>query len=50
MTIKKIIAHLNKGEKFYGDNYDILHQKVVFILTVQEVIKPLNKYHKWNTK
>lgn len=36
----QIIVNLNKGEKFNGDNFNIWHQNVVFIL--EEVIKALN--------
>ena len=39
---KTIVADLNKGEKLIGDNYDIWHRKVQFILKEQEVLETLN--------
>lgn len=42
MATKKIIANLNKVEKFNDDNFDIWHRKVVFILENQEVVEALN--------
>ena len=29
---KNIVAELNKGEKLNGDNYDISHRKIQYIL------------------
>lgn len=41
MVAKQIIADLNKGNKLTGDNYDIWHRKVQFLLEVQEVLETL---------
>ena len=38
---KNIIADLNKGDKLDGDNYDIWHRKVQFILEEQELTEVL---------
>ena len=42
MATKQIIADFNKGEKLNGENYDIWHRKVVFILEDQEVSEALH--------
>ena len=42
MALKTIVADLNKGEKLNGDNYDIWHRKVQYILEEQEVLETLN--------
>ncbi|XP_015381204.1 uncharacterized protein LOC107174654 [Citrus sinensis] len=39
---KNIVAELNKGEKLNGDNYDIWHRKIQYILEEQEILKALN--------
>ena len=39
---KNIIEELNKGEKHSGDNYEIWHQKVRYILEEQEALEILN--------
>ena len=41
-AFKTIMAGLNKGEKLNGDNYDIWHQKVQYILEEQDVLETLN--------
>ena len=41
-TTKNIIAELNKGEKLNGDNYEIWHYKVQYILEEQEALETLN--------
>ena len=38
---KNIVAELNKGEKLNGDNYDIWHQKVQYVLEEQETLETL---------
>ncbi|OMO72888.1 hypothetical protein COLO4_27409 [Corchorus olitorius] len=42
MAAKNIIADLNKGEKLNGDNYNIWHWKVQYILEEQQVLEILN--------
>ena len=39
---KNIVAKLNKGEKLNGDNYDIWHRKIQYILEEQETLEALN--------
>ena len=41
MASKTIVADLNKGEKLNGDNFDIWHRKVQYILEEQEVLETL---------
>ncbi|KAK2971566.1 hypothetical protein RJ640_017935 [Escallonia rubra] len=41
MASKQIVADLNKGEKLDGDNYDIWHRKVQYMLDEQEVLETL---------
>ena len=43
MASKNIVADLNKGEKLNGDNYDIWHYKIQYILDKQEVMKTLTQ-------
>ena len=38
MASKNIIADLNKGEKLGGDNYDIWHRKIRYVLNKQVVL------------
>ena len=40
---KNIITDLNKGEKLDGDNYDIWHCKIQYILNEQEVMENLTQ-------
>ena len=42
IATKNIIAELNKGEKLNGDNYEIWHRKVQYILEEQEALETLN--------
>ena len=42
MASKSIVADLNKGEKLDGDNYDIWHRKIQYILDEQEVLETFN--------
>jgi len=37
-----IVVDLNKGEKLNGDNYDIWHQKIQYILEEQDVLETFN--------
>lgn len=37
MASKNIVADLNKGEKLNGDNFDIWHRKIQYVLNEQEV-------------
>ena len=39
---KAIIVNLNKGEKLNGDNFDIWHRKVTFIIKDQEATEALH--------
>ena len=39
---KNIITELNKGKKLNGDNYEIWHCKVGYILEEQEAFATLN--------
>ncbi|KAK2969902.1 hypothetical protein RJ640_009848 [Escallonia rubra] len=66
MATKNVIADLVKGEKLNGDNYDIWHKKMKFMLNEQELEEHLTKemvapteaqplrdhtaYQKWNKK
>ena len=43
MASKSIIADLNKGEKLDGDNYDIWHRKIQYVLDEQEVLETLTQ-------
>ena len=43
MASKSIVADLNKGEKLDGDNYDIWHRKIQYILDEQEVLETLTQ-------
>ena len=42
MTSKNIIADLNKGEKLNGDNYNIWHLKIQYVLEEQEILETIN--------
>ncbi|KAK2966240.1 hypothetical protein RJ640_008223 [Escallonia rubra] len=66
MATKNVIADLVKGEKLNGDNYDVWHKKMKFMLNEQELEEHLTKemvapteaqplrdhtaYQKWNQK
>ena len=39
MATKSIIANLNKCEKLDGDNYDIQHRKIQYLLNEQEFLE-----------
>ena len=41
MAFKNIVADLNKGENLNGDNYDIWHRKIQYLLDEQEVLETL---------
>ena len=43
MASKTIIVDLNKGEKLDGENYDIWHPKIQYILNEQEVLETLTQ-------
>jgi len=40
---KNIITDLNKGQKVDGENYDIWHRKVQYLLDEKEVLKILTQ-------
>jgi len=42
MASKSIVADLNKGEKLDGENYDIWHRKIRYVLYEQEVLETLS--------
>ena len=42
MASKSIVADLNKGEKLDGENYDIWHRKIQYVLDEQEVLEALS--------
>jgi len=42
MASKGIVADLNKGEKLDGENYDIWHRKIRYVLNEQEVLETLS--------
>jgi hypothetical protein len=42
MASKSIVADLNKGEKLDGENYDIWHQKIRYVLNEQKVLETLS--------
>ncbi|KAK2990376.1 LOW QUALITY PROTEIN: hypothetical protein RJ640_014137 [Escallonia rubra] len=66
MATKNVIADLVQGEKLNGDNYDVWHKKMKFMLNEQELEEHLTKemvaptegqplrdhaaYQKWNEK
>ncbi|KAK2978828.1 hypothetical protein RJ640_024811 [Escallonia rubra] len=66
MATKNVIADLVKGERLNGDNYDVWHKKMKFMLNEQELEEHLTKemvtpteaqplrdhtaYQKWNQK
>lgn len=37
-----VVAKLNKDDKMDGDNYDMWHRKVQYILEEQEVLEAIN--------
>ena len=41
MASKGIVANINKGEKLDGENYNIWHRKIQYVLNKQEVIETL---------
>ena len=41
-TSKNIVAELKKSEKLNGDNYNIWHHKIQYILIEQEILEALN--------
>ena len=41
-AFKNIVVELNKGKKLNGDNYDIWHHKIQYILEEQETLEALN--------
>ena len=41
-TIRNIIAELNKDEKLNGNNYEVWHRNVQYILVEQETLETLN--------
>ncbi|KAK2970052.1 hypothetical protein RJ640_008913 [Escallonia rubra] len=45
MATKNVIADLVKGEKLNGDNYDVWHKKMKFMLNEQELEEHLTKEH-----
>ena len=42
MASKNIIVELNKGEKLNGDNYNIWHLKMHYVLEEQKVLEAIN--------
>ena len=42
MASKNIIADLNKGEKFNGENYNIWSLKIHYVLEEQEALEAVN--------
>ena len=43
MPFKSIVANLKKWDKLDGDNYDIWHRKIQYILDEQEVLEILTQ-------
>ena len=41
MASKGIVTDLNKGEKLDGENYNIWHRKILYVLNEQEVLETL---------
>ena len=41
MASKGIVADLNKGEKLDGENYNIWHRKIQYVLNEREVLEIL---------
>ena len=41
MVIKNIITELNKGEKLNGDNYNIWHLKIQYVLEEQDALEAI---------
>ena len=42
MASKCIVVDLNKGKKLDGENYNIWHHKIQYVLNEQEVLETLN--------
>ena len=42
IATKNIVAELNKGEKLNGDNFDVWHRRVQYILEEQEYLETLH--------
>ena len=41
MATKNLVTDLTKGEKLGGNNYDMRHRKIQYLLNEQEVLKTL---------
>ncbi|EEF33959.1 conserved hypothetical protein [Ricinus communis] len=46
MASKNIIGELNKGEKLNGNNYNILHLKMHYVLEEQEILEAINNHRR----
>ena len=44
MAFKNIFTDLNKGEKLDGENYNIWHRKIQYLLNEQEALKILTQF------
>jgi hypothetical protein len=42
MASKGIVVDMNEREKLYGENFDIWHRKIQYVLNEQEVFKTLS--------
>ena len=42
IATKNIVAELNKGKKLSGDNFDVWHRRVQYILEEQEYLEALH--------
>jgi hypothetical protein len=42
MVAKNVVADLTMGNKFTGNNYDIWHRKIQYLLNEQELLETLS--------
>ena len=42
MAAKNVVADLTRGDKLTGNNYDIWHRKIQYLLNKQELLETLS--------
>ena len=42
MAVKNVVADLTRGGKLTGNNYDIWHRKIQYLLNKQELLETLS--------
>ena len=42
MAAKNVVADLNRGDKLTGNNYDIWHKKIQYLLNEQKLLETLS--------